>query len=171
MLTELVINVSLLAVTAASSAPPGLAEFSGRAPTANAAAEADVETVLKRLEVPITLHHVDAFVETADELYIQVDYHIALGHVAIATRIDQDGTGVARLTLDQRVLAEQKFVDGKSPRRAPRSALSPVRTRFSWAQASIRSGTTTSSSRRWRRREGSFAVSRPESASWRSPPA
>lgn len=113
MLTELVINVSLLAVTAASSAPPGLAEFSGRAPTANAAAEADVETVLKRLEVPITLHHVDAFVETADELYIQVDYHIALGHVAIATRIDQDGTGVARLTLDQRVLAEQKFVDGK----------------------------------------------------------
>lgn len=72
-----------------------------------------METVLKRLEVPITLHDVDAFVEFADELHMQVDYRIALGHVTIATRMDPDGTGVARLTLDQRVLAEQKLVDGK----------------------------------------------------------
>jgi hypothetical protein len=85
-------HCSLLAVPAASSAPPGLAEFSVRAPTANAAAESDVETVWNRLEVPITLHNVDALVETADELHMQVDYHIALGHVTIATRMDQDGT-------------------------------------------------------------------------------
>ncbi|MFZ6184832.1 hypothetical protein [Nannocystis pusilla] len=113
MLTELVITVSLLAAPAASSAPPGLAELSDSAPTANAAAEADMETMLNSLEAPIDLHQVDAFVEAAGELHMQIDYHIALGHVTIATRMDQDGTGVARLTLDQRVLAEQKFVDGK----------------------------------------------------------
>jgi hypothetical protein len=85
----------------------------GAAPTANDAAEANVETVLNSLELPIDLHHVDAFVEAADGLHMQVDYHIALGHVTIATRMDQNGTGVARLTLNQRVLAEQEFVDGK----------------------------------------------------------
>jgi hypothetical protein len=85
----------------------------GAAPTANNAAEADVETVLSSLELPIDLHHVDAFVETVDGLYMQVDYRIALGHVTIATHMDEDGTGVARLILNQRVLAEQEFVDGK----------------------------------------------------------
>jgi hypothetical protein len=85
----------------------------GAAPTANDATEADVETVLSGLELPIDLHHVDAFVETADALHLQVDYRIALGHVTIALRMDEDGTGVARLTLDQRVLAEQDFVDGE----------------------------------------------------------
>ncbi|MCY0987770.1 hypothetical protein OV203_11580 [Nannocystis sp. ILAH1] len=113
MLTELVITVSLLAAPAASPPPRELAEVSDRAPTGDAAAEADVETVLSRLELPIDLHQVDAFVETADELHMQVDYHLALGHVTIATRMDQDGTGVARLTLDQRVLAEQQFVEGE----------------------------------------------------------
>lgn len=85
----------------------------GAAPTANDATEADVETALNGLELPIDLHHVDVFVETVDGLYMQVDYRIAFGHVTIALRMDEDGPGVARLTLDQRVLAEQEFVDGE----------------------------------------------------------
>ncbi|PCC72503.1 hypothetical protein NAEX_05583 [Nannocystis exedens] len=113
MLTELFIAVSLFAAPAAGPAPATPDEFSDRAPTANDAAEADLETALNNLELPIDLHHVDAFVETADGLHMQVDYHIALGHVTIATSMDEDGTGVARLILNQRVLAEQEFVNGK----------------------------------------------------------
>lgn len=99
MLTELFIAVSLFAAPAAGPA------------TATPAHEHDASEA--DLESPIELHHVDAFVETADGLHMQIDYHIAIGHVTIAARMDQNGTGVAQLTLNQRVLAEQEFVDGE----------------------------------------------------------
>ncbi|MFY0540492.1 hypothetical protein [Nannocystis pusilla] len=98
MLTELFIAVSL-AAPVASPAP------------ATPAHEHYASAV--DLESAIDLYHVDAFVETADGLHMQIDYHIAPGHVTIAMRLDEDGTGVAQLTLDQRVLAEQEFVGGK----------------------------------------------------------
>ncbi|WAS96027.1 hypothetical protein [Nannocystis punicea] len=113
MLTELFMAVSLLAAPAARPAPATPEEFSDRAAMANDVAETDLETVLNNLELSIDLHHVDALVETAHGIHMQVDYHIALGHVTITMRMGEEGTGVARLTLNQRVLAEQKFVDGK----------------------------------------------------------
>ena len=69
--------------------------------------------MLNRLEQPIELRDVDAFIETANGLHMQVDYHIALGHVIIAARLDEGGSGVARLTLNQRVLVAQELVDGE----------------------------------------------------------
>ncbi|MDC0715691.1 hypothetical protein [Nannocystis bainbridge] len=113
MLTELLIAVSLFAAPAAGPAPATPDEFLDRAARANDVTEADFEAVLNDLELSIDLHHVDAFVETAHGIHMQVDYPIALGHVTITMRMGEEGTGVARLTLNQRVLAEQKFVDGK----------------------------------------------------------
>ncbi|MCY0986423.1 hypothetical protein OV203_04795 [Nannocystis sp. ILAH1] len=81
-----------------------------RGPSSNGAADADVETVLNNLESPIELREVAAAVESADGASMQVDYDIPLGHVVIAARIGEDGAGVARLTLDRRVLVEQEFV-------------------------------------------------------------
>ncbi|MCY1055601.1 hypothetical protein [Nannocystis sp. SCPEA4] len=64
MLTELFIAFSLVAAPAAGPA------------TATPAHEHDASAV--DLESPIDLHHVGAFVETADGLHMQIDYHIAL---------------------------------------------------------------------------------------------
>ncbi|MFY0539565.1 hypothetical protein [Nannocystis pusilla] len=74
MLTELVITVSLLAAPAAGPAP---------------ATPDDLESGLNNLEAAIDLHHVDAFVETARGIHMQVDYSIALGHVTISMRMGE----------------------------------------------------------------------------------
>ena len=113
MLTRLFIAVSLFAAPAARPAPATPDEFWDRAATANDVAEADLTAALNYLESSIDLHHVDAFVETTHGVHMQVDYQIALGNVTMTMRMSEEGTGVARLALDQRVLAEQKFVDGK----------------------------------------------------------
>jgi hypothetical protein len=76
----------------------------------DSAADADVETMLNRLESAIELRDVAAVVEPGDGVSMRVDYRISLGHVAIVARIDEDGVGVARLSLDRRVLVEQEFV-------------------------------------------------------------
>jgi hypothetical protein len=84
-----------------------------REPSSNGAADADVETVLTRLESSIELREVAAVVEPTDGVSMQIDYDIALGHVVIAARVGEDGAGLARLTLDRRVLVEQEFVGGE----------------------------------------------------------
>lgn len=81
-----------------------------REPSSNGAADADVETVLTRLESSIELRDVAAVVDPTGGVSMQVDYDISLGHVVMAARIGEDGAGVARLTLDRRVLVEQEFV-------------------------------------------------------------
>ncbi|WP_434419170.1 hypothetical protein [Nannocystis pusilla] len=82
-------------------------------PLANAAADADVQTVLKRLDASIELRDVTAVIETGDGVSMRVDYDIPLGHVVMLARVGEDGTGAARLTLDRRVLVEQEFVGGE----------------------------------------------------------
>nr|ATG32082.1 hypothetical protein [Nannocystis pusilla] len=77
------------------------------------AADADVETVLNALESSIELRDVAAVVEPGDGTSLQIDYDIPLGHVVMVARIGEDGAGVARLTLDRRVLVEQEFVGGE----------------------------------------------------------
>ncbi|MFZ6183817.1 hypothetical protein [Nannocystis pusilla] len=84
-----------------------------RAPWSSGAADADVETVLSSLESPIELRDVTAVVEPRDGASMQVDYDIPFGHVVIAARIGEDGAGVARMTLDRRVLVEQHFEGGE----------------------------------------------------------
>ncbi|MCY1009285.1 hypothetical protein OV079_27715 [Nannocystis pusilla] len=84
-----------------------------RAPLATGAPGEDVQTVLNSLESSIELRDVVAVVEPGDEAFMRVDYDIPLGHVVIAARIGEDGAGVARLTLDRRVLVELEYLGGE----------------------------------------------------------
>ncbi|MBZ5710190.1 hypothetical protein [Nannocystis pusilla] len=88
-----------------------LPDIAAAAPTPNDVPEA--EDMLNSLQQPIDLRDVDAFIQTANGLDMRVDYHIAHGHVIIAVRLDEDGTGVTRLTLNQRVLVAQELVGGE----------------------------------------------------------